>query len=268
MAIDMTEQEVADLVANSPDCLTGDLTGRRPEFSLKLAGKNLTLRSDDGPTIKYSFIDRHKLIWDSGEGEREEYYEAFQIDKSIFLVAYLIKDSRPATSVTAVLDIEMNLMTLIISTMGTPLAARYVGQKIYHGVIESEGTRYSLAWRHHPTRELVGGSMGWSYRDDICSQHIYGSPYSIAWVILNGPGTGLLGTAPCKYYKINDHVYLYSWVETFGSGQQGVVLMNLHLMHDVGTFYGITHGQRFEFYAYGARGYNLGSYNTKDLFKW
>jgi hypothetical protein len=44
--------------------------------------------------------------------------------------------------------------------------------------------------------------------------------------------------------------------------------MNTRLMHDVGTFYGIHHGQQFEFYTYGARGFCLGAYDTKELFKW
>ncbi|MDR1061996.1 MAG: molybdenum cofactor biosynthesis F family protein, partial [Clostridiales bacterium] len=178
----------------------------------------------------------------AGRAWHEEYYEALQIDGDIYLLAYLRKGSRPATSLTCTLDLGMNLATMIVSGMGAPQAARYVSQHVWHGVIERDGMPAPISWRHHPTRDLVGRSMGWSYRDDMASQHIFGTPSSIAWVILTGPGSGLLGTAPCKYYKINDHVYLYSWVETQGSGQQGVVLMNTRLMHDVGTFYGIHHG--------------------------
>jgi hypothetical protein len=271
MTIEMTEQEVAELVKACPNYHIGDLVGRRPAFSTRFAGSELVLRADGGGTaIRHRFIDGHKLVWqeEGSPEEHEEYYEALQIDKAIYLVAYLRKDSRPATSVTCVLDLEMNLTTMIISAMGTPQSARYVNQRVYHGVIERDGIPVPMAWRHHLTRDLVGKSMGWSYRDDMTSQHIFGTPYSIAWVILQGPGTGLLGHAPCKYYKINDHVYLYSWIETLGSGQQGVVLVNTRIMHDVGTFYGIHHGQQFEFYTYGARGFNLGSYDTKDRFKW
>ncbi len=270
ITIDMTEQEVADMVLACPHYNVGALVGRRPPFYTKFAGREFTLRYDNGgPALFHRFLDEHKLVWsmDGGE-EHEEYYEALQIDKSVFLLAYLRRGSRPATSFTAVLDMEMNLTTLILSSMGTPQAAREVSQRIWHGVIDRDGMPAPLAWRHHSTRDLVGRSMGWSYRDDMTSQHIFGAPNAIAWVILQGPGSGLLGCAPCKYYKINDHLYLYSWVESMGSGQQGVVLMNLRTMHDVGTFYGIHHGQEFEFYTYGARAYNLGSYDTKDLFAW
>jgi hypothetical protein len=269
MAIEMTEQEVFDLAQSSPDYNTGDLSGRRPDFSGDLAGMNITLKSDNGgPEIKYKFADAHKLLWDDGKGGHEEYYEALKIDKGVYLVAYLQKNSRPVTSCSITLDLEMNLETMILSPIGTPISARYVDQRIYHGYIEREGAPRPLAWRHHPTRDLSGHSMGWSYRDDMTSQHIFGSPYSIAWVILQGPGSGLLGCAPARYFKITEHVYLYTWVETFGSGQQGVVLVNKKIMHDVGTFYGITHGQRFEFYTYGAQGYDLGAYDTARFFKW
>jgi hypothetical protein len=44
--------------------------------------------------------------------------------------------------------------------------------------------------------------------------------------------------------------------------------MNLKTMNDVGTFYGINHSQVFEFYTYGTHGYNLGAYQTKELFRW
>ncbi len=263
----MTEEEVLALAEASTDYFTGDLTGRRPPFSAALSGLELRLDYGVEGTLPHRFADEHTLVWTDGEGkEHEEYYEAFEIDRQLYLAAYLRKGSRPVTSCTVVLDLAMNLTTMIRSSMGTAVSARDIDQRVWHGVIRREGMMPPLAWRHHPTRDLVGLSTGWSYRDDMASQHIYGSPYGISWVILTGPGNGLLGSAPCKYFKIREHVYLYSWLETMGSGQQGVVLMNMKTMHDVGTFYGVNHAQRFEFYTYGAKGYILGRYNTRDKF--
>jgi hypothetical protein len=267
---EMTEQEVADLVAKSNDYYEGDLKGRRPDFTGKLAGKSMILRFDNnGPSFKHTFIDDHKLSWSQDGAEaHEEYYEAFEIDDQVFLIAYLRKGSRPAISITCVIDLKMSLSTMIHAAMGDSQSPRNVNQTIWHGVAEHDGVPVPYAWRHHPTRELVGRSFGWSYRDDMASQHIIGTPHSISWVILTGPGTGLVGSAPCKYFKITDHVYLYTWVESRGSGQHGVVLVNLKTMHDCGTFYGVNHNQRFEFYTYGARGYDMGRYSTGDRFIW
>ncbi|MDR1570665.1 MAG: molybdenum cofactor biosynthesis F family protein [Oscillospiraceae bacterium] len=274
---EMTEAEVFDIASKTSEYNIGGLIGRRPEFYDKLPERfrdqTITLRFDNGgPVLTHRFIDAHRLLWSEGgsgvEAYREEYYEALQIDTDVFLLAYLRKGSRPVTSITIALDFGMNLTTVIKGAIGTEFSARDVSQYIGHGVIERDGAPVPLAWRHQPTRDLVGRSFGWSYRDDMTSQHIYGAPSSIAWVILQGPGCGLLGTAPCKYFRLNEHLYLYTWVESMGSGQQGVVLMNLRTMHDVGTFYGFPDTKTFEFYTYGAKGYDLGSYNTRDLFPW
>jgi hypothetical protein len=246
----------------------GGLEGRRLPFTDSLSGVSLTIALDDGAgKIPHRFIDAHNLVWTDSDGsEHPEYYEAIEIDRNIYMVAYLRKGGRPVTSVTAVLDMGLNIATIITAAIGELPFARDVDQRILSGVILREGSFPPIAWRHQPTRDLVGKSFGWSYRDDMTSQHIYASPYGIAWVILQGPGAGSLGSAPCKYYKINDHVYLYSWIESFGSGQQGVVLMNTRTMHDCGTFYGFPDVNTFEFYTYGAKAYSLGQYDTKDLF--
>ena len=269
LTISMTEQEVHDLVQKTPDYHIGDLIGRRPPFHTKFAGTEFVLKFDNGgPVIHYHFISEHRLVWNDGKEDHEEYYEALQIDKDIFLLAHLRKDTRPQESVTIALDFGMNLATCILSKMGNEYSAREISQFIWFGVIDHDNLPTPLVWRHHFTREFAGRSMGWSYRDDMASQHIYGTSHSLAWVILTGPGAGLLGSAPAQYMKINDHIYMLTWVETNSSGQQGVVLMNLNTMHDVGTFYGINHNQQFEFYTYGARGYNLGQFDVKDLFVW
>lgn len=268
MTKEMTEQEVHDLVQATAVTNVGALIGRRPPFYTGFSGKEFTLRFDAcGPCINYRFIDDHKLVWNDGKEDREEYYEALQIDKSIFLIAHLRKGTRPQEAITLTVDMEQKLVTGIFAHMGNQYSAREVTQNIYFGVIET-GEPVPFLWRHHFTRDLIGRSMGWSYRDDMMSQHIYGAPNSLAWIILTGPGAGLMHSAPARYIKINDHVYIVTWVEERSSGQQGVAVINLQIMHDVGTFYGIPHGQIFEFYTYGAKGYSAGSYNTKDLFVW
>ncbi|MDR2656801.1 MAG: MoaF N-terminal domain-containing protein [Oscillospiraceae bacterium] len=268
---DMTPDEIYALAERAVDGMTynhGGLEGRRLPFTDALSGKTLTIALDDGAgRLPHTFVDRHRLTWTDADGvEHPEYYEAIEIDRNIFMVAYMRKGSRPVTSVTAVLDLGYNIATVITAAIGALPFARDVDQRILGGVILREGAFPPLAWRHQPTRDLIGKTYGWSYRDDMTSQHIYASPYGIAWVILQGPGAGSLGSAPCKYYKINDHVYLYSWIESYGSGQQGVVLMNTRTMHDCGTFYGFPDTKTFEFYTYGAKAYALGSFDTKERF--
>ena len=54
--------------------------------------------------------------------------------------------------------------------------------------------------------------------------------------------------------KINDHQYLFSFLEERQTGVQGLFLINMDSLHDVGCFSGINGEDRFESYTVGARG--------------
>lgn len=267
MLVPMTEQEVHEMVVKhtqSPEgYIYGGLNGRRPPFYNKLIGRTLTLRYDDGPQIVHRFLDLHTLTWEENGVVHTEYYEALQIDDQVVLLAYLIKGSRPNATRTIVLDFAQNLTTGVFSHMGTEVSPREVNQKIYFGVID-EGNPTALVWRHHFTREIIGRSVLWSYYDNMAAQHFYLAPNYYGWQV-----GGIMGCGPARYVKINQDVYMMMNLEPVSngySGQQGVMLMNFRIMHDVGTFYGIPHSQVFEYYTFGARGYDCGCLKTKDRF--
>jgi hypothetical protein len=247
-----------------------DMMPRRPPaFYQKLTGQKFTLRFDNrGPEIAYEFKDLHTLVWNDGNGPHEDYYEAFEIDRDIVLLAYMLKGTKPQEAATIVLDLGMNLTTGIFGVMGNGYSTREVGQYIVFGVIDRGDGREPLLWRHHFTRDLVGKSMGWAYRDDMSSQHIYATPNSYSWTILSMGGDGFTHSSMAKYIKVNDHVYILTWVEERAAGVQGITLMNLQTMHDVGTFFGINHEQEFNFVVFGGRAYSLGTLNNKELFRW
>jgi hypothetical protein len=247
-----------------------DMIPNRPsEFYPKLVGQKFTLRFDNrGPEIVYEFKDLHTLVWNDGKGSHEEYYEAFEIDKDIVLLAYMLKGTKPQEAATIVLDLGMNLTTGFFAVMGNGYSAREVGQYIVFGVIDRDDNMAPQLWRHHFTRDLVGKSMGWAYRSDMASQHVYATPNSYSWTILSMGGDGFTHSSPGKYVKVNDHVYAITWVEERSAGVQGITLMNLQTMRDVGTFFGINHEQEFNFVVFGGRAYKLGSLDNKDLFRW
>ena len=58
---------------------------------------------------------------------------------------------------------------------------------------------------------------------------------------------------PADYVKINDHMYIFSFVEERQAGTQGFFLINMELLHDVGSFFGVqAHGM--ECCTFGAKG--------------
>ncbi|GHV16823.1 hypothetical protein FACS189493_3340 [Spirochaetia bacterium] len=264
----MTQAEIDALVNTHTAYNVTDMIGHRPkEFYQKLAGQKFTLRFDNnGPAIDFEFRDVHTVIWNDGTGRHEEYYEAFEIDKDIVLLAYLIHDSDPFAGNNFALDLGKNLVTGIFGKFGNGYSVREIGQYIAFGVIDRGDGNYPIARRHGFTRDLVGKSMGWAYTDTIASQHIYATPDSYSWTILTAGNLGFSHSAMGKYIKINDHIYLLTWVEERSAGVQGIVLMNLQTMHDVGTFFGINHEQNFDFVVFGARAFNLGYLDRKDTF--
>ena len=75
----MTPEEVEELAARSEDYTTGGLVGRRPAFTDRLAGMEMTLKYDgDGGSYPHVFKDSHSLEWTDESGAvHPEYYEAF-----------------------------------------------------------------------------------------------------------------------------------------------------------------------------------------------
>ena len=65
---------------------------------------------------------------------------------------------------------------------------------------------------------------------------------------------GLVEAAECDYIKIRENVYVMSWLEKGHQGMQGVALIDLAAMHDVGSFFGISILDCLENYTFAADG--------------
>lgn len=265
----LSEDEVLQAVGASQDYSSGERSGNRPAFSPALAGKILDLHFDNGgPNLHYEFASEHELIWKEKEREHREYYDVLKIDKNAFLISHLRIDAEKPVAVNLAIDLKMNLATLILTTIGTSYSPRETSSLIYFGVVNRDNLPTPLTWRHHFTRDLVGRAMAWDYGNNHKLQHVYAAPNSFTFVYLCGEHKDMLGCGPCKYVKLNDHAYLLTWTETPGSGMTSVSLINRITMQAVGSQYGINHDGRFEFSTFGARGYELGGYTTRELFKW
>ncbi len=106
-----------------------------------LAGKELTVRCDDGAAWNYSFDGGEKLRWRK-EGETQwhsESYRAFEADEALIFFSHMHSGTRPAESVQIVLDFANGLATCVNSRMGSEYMANEVGYRIVFGVIEMKG---------------------------------------------------------------------------------------------------------------------------------
>ncbi|MDR0999943.1 MAG: molybdenum cofactor biosynthesis F family protein [Clostridiales bacterium] len=251
-----TAEEIDEIVRQSTDYIHGGLEKMRPPYYEKLTGTRLTLRFDNGRALYYSFSDAHTLTWSDDAGEpKEEYYDALEADDGIIFFEHIVKGTSPQQARMIVLDTHEKLVTAFFAQIGNEVSTREVDRDIVFGYIDDGGYHEK---RHSLTTDLVGRSIVWTYSPEFAIQHIYASQWYSCFVDFNTFYGGNLLSSPCNYVKINDHVYIYSWVETEGAGVQGFVLMNLFDMHDVGCFFGINGSSKFECYTFGATGEYVG----------
>ncbi|MDR1531618.1 MAG: molybdenum cofactor biosynthesis F family protein [Clostridiales bacterium] len=261
---EFTAEEIDAIVKESTEYNTGGLAAMRPPFYEGLAGKSLTLRYDNGVTLYYEFEDAHTLRWKNSEAgsSHAEYYEALTADDNVIFFVHTVAGTSPRQARMTVLETDTRLVTTFFAKIGNEISTREVDRDIVFGYIEG-GEAPEV--RHSLTTELVGRSIVWTYSPSFSIQHIYASKWYSAFVDFNTFYGGMLLSSPCNYVKINDHVYIYSWVETEGAGIQGFALMNLFDMHDVGCFFGINGSGRFECYTFGAIGEYVGQLTNLDI---
>jgi hypothetical protein len=245
----MTEEEVHETVQKSPAPFanagimdSGFGANKLPPCD-DLVGKELTLRYDHGgPVWNYRFKEIYKLQYRcEGEDEwHEEPYEAFEPAENMIVFCNPHSHARPHESVIIVLDFANGLTTLVNSKLGTAYMANEVSQEILFGIIEMDGLKAPDLKRHKFTDELVGCSFTWSYSDYMTSIHVYSTPESYSWTIFYKDGVpGMMWSSPCKYVKLRDDTYLFTWIEEACNGSQGTFVFNKRTMHDCGYFYGV-----------------------------
>ncbi|MBN2371757.1 MAG: MoaF N-terminal domain-containing protein [Vicinamibacteria bacterium] len=266
----MTEDEVhqAGLKKTTVFDPDANMAAHSLPFSDFLAGKELTVRYDDGPVWNYRFDDAKKLRW-RREGEaqwREEAYRAFEPDDGMIFFCHLRSGTKPAECKKIVLDFANGLTTCVNSRMGTEYMGNEVSYQIAFGVIEMKGVEAPRYVRHALTDELAGRAFSWSYSDQMTSMHAYSTPHSASWTIyMDNQALGAQWSAPCKYVKLRDDVYLFSLVEEACNGGQMTVVINAKIMHDCG--FGFSGGKNgLEIGIIGALARNIGCYDVKRFF--
>ena len=136
------------------------MAGNKGPISNFLAGKELTLRYDNGQAFNYRFDEIQKLRWRrEGAGERRGARSGTSRGSP-----------RPASSCSAtcssgapdhdafsiVADFDHGLVTCLHGTMGTPYMGNEAAVKTLFGVVEMKGLTPPKYRRHQFTDELVG----------------------------------------------------------------------------------------------------------------
>ncbi len=266
----LTEAEVDAAVARNTSAFAEDgaMAGNKLPISDYLAGKELTLRYDDGTALEYRFDETQKLRWrrEGERGWREERYESWESAPGVIMFGHLLGGAPEHDCHVVVVDFDEALASCIHGTMGTPYIANEAAAETLFGVVEMQGLTPPKYRRHAFTDELVGRALTWNYSPGLTSMHVYSTPHSLSWIIFAESGSGgMEWSGPASYTKIRDDLYLVYWLEEACNGTLGTILVNMRTMHDCGVGYHCgPDGLRLS--SMGAHSRNAGRYDVARFF--
>jgi hypothetical protein len=272
----MTDEQVKDQVLNHAHAF-GDgkgsgaagMGGYKSELITHFAGKTLTVRTDNGPTIDYDFVDGSKLKWRyAGDSNwREAWYEMYEPDDELYFFAHLLDAEFPRSCAMVAMDMKNGLATIVKGTTGTPFRNNETHPNYYFGVVQMEGGPTPPTYvRHGWTDEMVGECVTWNYQrgnPGLTSMHFYATPSTYSWIIFQPDGSGgMQWSSPGWYSKLRDGVYIMAWVEEACNGTLGVICFNKRIMHDAGFGFHVGHNG-LSLSVIGARARHAGKFEIK-----
>ena len=206
-----------------------------PPFSYELAGESFTFVMDDGYDYFLRVIDDKTLEWHwAGDAPKTEQYLCLKGDDTTYLLSFELQGVSPRVNHTFVIDREQDLVTRLISKIGTNPRYPYLMKTEYeYGAIHREGAEVRLYPRHGFSNDVTGTAVQWSYDSETASQHAYycSNYYRITYPrdpnyseiakkmseMFNSFVQRLPSTdEPCTYIKIKEGMYLFTLTEANG----------------------------------------------------
>ncbi len=207
-------------------------------------GKKLKFVFDCGMVWEYEFDDIRHMHWSvNGEKTGEDIYN---IDSAPgYEHVYVMHHYRSGYDVPkcadVVFDMETGYVTAIDAALGVEVNPREVEHKILFGKVDGITTPEG-AEKPHFTDELVGKAMYWKHADSNSKgiKYVFSSPVYYTYVMHQvDAGTCWMATNPADYIKLKDNFYLLTVIEERQTGFQLAMFMNLKLMTDIQTGFGM-----------------------------
>ena len=253
--LDMTAEEVQKIVDQTDPAearqsmLRGPYT---PEDSDALTGCALCLRAE-GHVLEWTFLEKNKLSFtQDGLTHEPAYCQVLTMDGVIFLVHHLIPEAMPLRAVDLVVDMATGNATAVLSQIGTQWSARDVDSDFLFGRLDGEFQQEGPL--HGFTNDMIGRAIVWTYREgDYEVRHIYNTNHYYTYT-MQVPEGSWVASNPADYIKVNDHTYIFSFVEERQPGIRSVFVMDLEKLHDIGSVFGIGGRERLLNSCFGAIG--------------
>lgn len=241
------------------------LSQYRMPFSTELVGRNMNIVFDGGEELLVCFLNGETLtLSENGASAIQENYQCLKAEGSIYMVLIEKKDCSPREGIILVIDTEKSLVTGNFMQQGAVESSpRLVTREVKFGAIRRPGRELPKE-RHHYTTDLVGEKINYSYNPQFNITHYYRTQTHVRWglseemrerIAAAGGREMPVVDEPCIYVKLNDHMYIFSWIEeNGGSGTQGFIVVDIRRFIDVGCFFGINPVGKPEAYMFSAFG--------------
>lgn len=223
-------------------------------YSDALSGKSLTIATDDGLTLHYTFDGPRSLSIAEGAGAPVRAgYGALTLSHRIFF-SHVVPGTQKAYHV--VVDLDRHLATVFEAWFSGYVESREVQRQIHFGYIEAADRAPPKA-RHTLTNRLEGKGYHWVQDNGFDTLEIYPSALYSTFVEL-GLGGELCFCAPSDYVKLDDDLYVYSRVEAGFSGTMTVYVLDVNEERQAGVRLGFDEHDALQYYLFNGRGEMVG----------
>ena len=211
----------------------------------RLAGQKMSFTFDDGFTLCYEFSDVHYLSYETNDGRSgTEFYNvspAPGYDNVLFLHHTCTMKVRRC--IDLIMDLDSGYAVLFDASLGHPANPREVIRTIRFGTIDGHMPDPSFEKPGY-TNDLVGKAIRWSHPGTGASgrgiKYTFPAYCYLTYVMrFRDTDECFIATNPCDQIKIRDDLYICSTIEERQTGVELIMLMNLTLMRDVQTEFGI-----------------------------
>lgn len=231
------------------------LSQYRTPRNFELTGQVLDIKLDGFGNCKFDIISEECLYLDFGEIHQKNRYEAYKIDDYVYFMHFEIEGQTPRRCISMVYDKGSGQIALFFARQGhCKEYIRKVDREIYFGSVRQPDGAYPAVTIGYTT-DLIGKAIDFTYTPIHTVRHTYIDTHKCKWEFVQAEedAVGAWQKEYCDYIRINDHIYIFSWLEKI-AGVQGLCVENLERLYHVGGFFGIGPDDLPECYAMSAYG--------------
>jgi hypothetical protein len=203
-----------------------------------LVNQRMKITLDSGTSFDLEFVDRNKLIWQSGNERGTAWCDVVEVGPRTYFIDMTFAD-QPRESQTFIVSTQSRRVLAVRTVMreGDVGKEPRATHDFSPGVL-GDPTIPPTGPKPAPTRDLIGLRGLYVYSPGQCFEHIYLNSKRYAWQCIVGPLRGEGDVDLATVYKFDDNQYIFAFRE-FGLPVSTVFFYNWDQMRTTGKFFAI-----------------------------